>query len=299
MELYKPDKGIDIGGAILAALLAIVGGAIVGGIVYLVSQLIYLIFIFPFIIGAVYGFLLAYGIEFGKIRNNVVVVVIGLLGAVILYGASRYPVYMIDFKNDVRDELEAFVGPGGVVSDRDVDKVANLILEEETGSTGYWGFVQLEAKEDISIGRRSSDLFTLDGTLAWLYWVIDFGIIAAVGLMFGFTQSKEPFSTASNDWYKMDRFIGTVKVNSYHMFMKLLLDGNFEEAGEYLVDDRHAPPPKYDVFTLRTSDPLENAVLAIKEVTVARNGNLRRKSTGQYGIVSDADLRRLGVSILN
>ena len=296
MELYKSDNGINPIGAVLTLVLAIVGGAVLGLIVYFVSQFIYLICIFPFLIGGIFGYLLTLGVDLGKVRSGVYVAIAGIIGALVFLAASRYPTYAIDFKSDVRDELEDFAGAGVEVTDEEVNEFADFILEAETGATGYWGFLQLEAKEGISIGRRSTDLMTLDGTMAWVYWAIDFLIIAGFGIILGVGRTDEPYSTLAKEWYRQDGFIGTLPMGEFPEFMRSLTESRYEDAGQKLSGERQAPTPKIDVYTMRSSDPTDNVILAFKEVTVDNKGNLKTDTNNNYGVITESDLRRLGGS---
>lgn len=293
MEHYKSDNGINPIGAILTFILAILGGFVIGAIVYFISQYIYLICIFPFIIGGAFGYVLRFGIGVGKVRNGLYVAIIGLLGSVILLGASRYPIYAVDFKNEVRDDLESFVEPGIDVTDADVNEYSDFILEAETGSTGYWGFLKLEAQNGITIGRRSIDFLTIDGTMAWIYWVIDFLIIVGVGVLLAISRTEEPFSTYANEWYKIDRFIGTTALNDFPDLMKILIEGKYDEAGQKLSNDRDAPIPRVDLYTMRSSDPTDQFLLMFSELTYNDKGELNGETSDVYGIISEVDIQRM------
>lgn len=53
-------------------------------------------------------------------------------------------------------------------------------LREETGSTGFIGFLKLVAKSGVSISRRGSDGAPITGMGVWILWLVELMVVAGL-----------------------------------------------------------------------------------------------------------------------
>ena len=106
MKTYTPSNKICPQGLKWLILTTIIGGATIGGLTFLISQLIYLIIIFPVIMGILGGGLNALAIDKGKVRNPLVATGFGLLMGLSIYGSMNLGNYWL-FKDGINKEAKS------------------------------------------------------------------------------------------------------------------------------------------------------------------------------------------------
>ena len=111
-----------------------------------------------------------------QIKRKSLLIVISVLSSLLLYLVYHYGRY-VTFQT-----ISVFELFGGGFSDQDIEKtkkISEYVFLQETGRSGFLGYILLIAKKGISIGRIvSSSKITLRGVLAWLYWLFEFGLIS-------------------------------------------------------------------------------------------------------------------------
>ncbi len=95
MRKYQPSNRVPFGSFILLALLAIVGSAVVGGILWALDAYahFYLVIVYPLIAGGIVGGVLVLGVRVGKVRSPFIAMLIGLVCGVLIYGVYHYASY--------------------------------------------------------------------------------------------------------------------------------------------------------------------------------------------------------------
>jgi hypothetical protein len=101
VKRYRPSGRIPFGGLIGLILATIIGSLVIGGLVFAVSHLIYLIVLFPIIMGALGGGLLSLVVKSAKVRSPIIAGLLGLVLGVGIIGVYRFAEYYIDFRNEV------------------------------------------------------------------------------------------------------------------------------------------------------------------------------------------------------
>ena len=79
MRPYRPSNKAPLLGIMVLVIYTLVGAITLGAIVFGVSQIIYLIALFPLIIGAIGGAIVAAAVKRGKVRNSAVAILFAVL----------------------------------------------------------------------------------------------------------------------------------------------------------------------------------------------------------------------------
>ncbi len=167
---------------IVAALI----GAILGGVIWAIEHFasLYLIVAFPIIGGAIAGAVIGLVAKAMGLRNLFLMILGGIVAGLIMYGIYHFASYYVSFRGEARTVIVEQIG--SEPTDAEVDELVNSVLQDEVADTGFMGFMKLAAAEGITITRTvsSSDSgFTLQGTLAWVYWGVE--ILLAIGIAAG------------------------------------------------------------------------------------------------------------------
>lgn len=173
----------SIVGFIPLLIIAVIVGTIVGGIIWAVEHFasLYLIVAFPIIGGAIAGAVLGLIAKGTGLRNLFLIVLGGIVAGLVMYSVYHFASYYVSFRGEARTVIVDQIG--SEPSDAEVDEFVNSFLQEQVADTGFMGFMKLGAQEGITITRTVSSSgsgFTLQGTLAWVYWAVE--IVLAIGI---------------------------------------------------------------------------------------------------------------------
>src|SRR5262249_15147483 len=90
MRAYRPDLHVGAFDAVLLFLMSILVGFIAGTVLFLLSRLISLIFVFPILIGFIGAILMGLGVRGTQIRHPLFAGLLGVLAGIILYVTYHY-----------------------------------------------------------------------------------------------------------------------------------------------------------------------------------------------------------------
>jgi hypothetical protein len=207
-----------------------------------VSSFIYIVFLFPLVMGYAGGQVLAGAIRLARIRKTYPLILMSLLAAVAIYGMFHYGKYV---GLQIGMSLEMFHGLTPALDDENFPvarAVVDYALKEETGHSGFIGYMLLRANEGISIGRfYSSRRVNLSSALTWLYWILEFGIILAVTLGMGRRLSSMPFCESCGNWYNGEKHLGGTAAANESMVLGLIRQKDFVELGKLLEENAEVP----------------------------------------------------------
>jgi hypothetical protein len=266
MKPYRPSGKVPSASYLKILLGAIVGGSAIGGFTHLVSQLIYLIVLFPLGMGFAGIFVVAMIVTGGKVRNPVVAGLTGLLTGFSIYGSMHYFDYL-KIQNTVISDIKK----DEQFRETDPTQLFDEVLKSRTGSTGFVGFVKDSAKRGVTIGRGGANL---GETGTWIYWLIELGIIQALIVYTALHGAKEPFCESSNDWYKSAENVGNVDASAASKFLELVSSGRFAEAGALV----NCAPETITVDSLAVTkqnspgDPQADVFLKVSKIKVDKEG---------------------------
>jgi len=194
---------------IIAALISIGMGAGVGMTVSIIGNFVYLILLFPIGMGFAAGSFLANLVKELKIRGVVEAAFLSLLAAVTMYGAYHYGRYMA---LQVQTSMMLFSTFSKAMEDESLHIARTLVdsaMQEQTGYSGFGGYMLYRAQEGVSIGRSySNNRLNLGFTFTWLYWFIEFGIIQWIILLLARKSAGALYCELCKNWYGSEKHLG-------------------------------------------------------------------------------------------
>jgi hypothetical protein len=269
MKPYKPSNRTSIVGIALLVLTVVVG-AVIGALVALLSEVIYLVLIFPIFMGVAAGAVLKVAVTQGKVRSPILAGASGLLAGFLMFGALHGVQYFL-FRGEARETILEELGgmlevhtweadsldeilvseesetnlpdTGAAQLMQDLaDHVFDEILVEETGSSGFWGYMLLQASEGVSIGRvLGSSEFNLGPTLSWVYWLAEMALAAGIAAYAGWQAAGRPFCEACSRWYGNPEHLGGVEATASDELLGALRLGSMAQTGHLLEGNTDLP----------------------------------------------------------
>lgn len=245
-ELDKHPKATTKGVILLfgAALLA---GIVIGGIASVISNFIYLVLIFPVIMGMAAGYVIKSVVISEKIRTPFVVVLTGLFATLIVYGSMHFFDYL-QFRINLAKELQAqyFDEYGESAPRENVQAFIDYVLAQKTGSSGFLGFILLEAQSGVSLSQVGPGSMPNDeginlGSFTWLYWLVEMGFIAWPSIDPAYHKSRELFCEHCNDWIPQGDHIGGIQPAALHQATALIKSRDFVGLAKMLQYDTTLP----------------------------------------------------------
>jgi hypothetical protein len=232
---------------IVMTLLVVVWALMVGLTVSVFSNLIYIVFLFPFVMGINSGKMIVDAVQRAKIRTTSQLVLLSVLSAVVMYGTFHYTRY-IGFQ--IKASMEVFSGFDEATQEENLQVTKaflDYVLEEETGHSGFLGYILYEANQGATLGRlyRSSS-FNLGPVLTWLYWLIEFGIILGVSIQKGKSVMGRAFCEACGNWHGGEKHLGGTASTNESVLLDLLNQKDFTALGKLI--EKNAEIPSLEVY---------------------------------------------------
>ena len=222
--------------------LAIIVGGMIGFTVGVFSHLLYIVFLFPLVMGINNGKMIVDAIQKAKIRSAPQLILLSILSAVIIYGTFHYTRY-IGFQ--VKASMEIFSGLDEATEEENLQATKAFLdyaLEEETGHSGFLGYILYEASQGAIIGRlfRSSSV-NLGPVLAWLYWLIEFGIILGVTIQKGKKVMNTSFCESCGNWYGREKHLDGTSSANETVLLDLIKQKDFTGLDTLIEKNTEAP----------------------------------------------------------
>ncbi|MBE2182872.1 MAG: hypothetical protein IAE89_05565 [Anaerolineae bacterium] len=244
MKEYSPSGRVSISGFILALIMIVIVGLILGIIAYLISKTIYLVPLSPLILAFLCGTFAALAVKWGKIRNSLVAILIGLLIGAISYGTYRTAEYVGEMV--AAAQIVAIKDVPGLISQvQGGQRLLDSFLQEEIGQVGFLGFTEYLAQQGMTITRTSATTSSsgveLNREMLYGYWVLEILAILLIAALMARSSAHKPFCEDGNKWLKDGDFqmIGAINFEDVEPLKKALLAGDFYTAGAILA----VPPP--------------------------------------------------------
>lgn len=181
--------------AVICLLAAVVGGAVEG----LVSRWISLLLLFPLLLGGIVGFAASRVIGSSHMRAPWVAAVIAGVAGLIAQLAVHAAQYG-EFRYELGQQLAA-AQPGADAST--VSSVVDQVLQQETGQSGFGGYLQFRAKlgTEIKKAGQSSGL-KLEGIWFWILFAVNFLIAGGIAASAGYNRANAPYCEPCQRWYE-------------------------------------------------------------------------------------------------
>jgi hypothetical protein len=289
MKLYQPSNKVPSSGYTWLALTALIGGLAIGGGTFAVSRLIYLVVVFPIAMGFGGGFLQAYAVKQGKVRNPLVATGFALLTGLVIYGTLNLGNYLAA-RRDTAEEIKKSLPQS------DPATIDRIIDDNILNGQGFWGFMKVRAQEGVSIGRvarSSGSNLVLKNEWAWGYWAIELAAIAGIAAFMAFAAANEPFCEESNEWYLPKTLVGSVPQGESENFLTLVKNDNFVKAGALIDPQNQSPIPNLVVHVYRSSGAsINDLILEASRTSLDNKGNVSFKVAVQ-GTISPAQYAQL------
>ncbi len=288
MRQYQAKTEITTPGVRTAALTGLAAAIAMGFVLYALEHYVHIYFvgIFPVLAGAAVGVALARGIYLGKLRNLRVATALGVVCGLSLMLSYHAFSYQLGYKEELRR-----ASPG--IPEADLQSMSDELLFVQTGQTGFWGYIGLQAKQGMTITRSvgSGTAISLNGPWVYLFYALETLIATWMVLAFARRQTQEPFDTYTQRWYGLGKRLFSVPVNSQNALLDALGTARLEEANG-LSAPATLPAPRLEVM-VRTSeggDP-NDIVLEVKRLQV--NNRPNSATLLKRYLISETELDRL------
>jgi hypothetical protein len=267
----------------LAVLAALAAGLATGLVAGVLSNRVYIVFLFPLGVGLVAGFILEKAIGLAKVRSARGAVVLGCLMALAVYGAYHwinYATFRGQFLYEMHQQILEETGRSELI-------VANVMvdyaLKQETGFTGFPGYLLFTARQGVTVGKSFGPGLNLGPFFTWVFWLLELGIIGWTTVRRGRRAAGRPFCETCRRWYGREHHLGGVSAARAEVLTQLLERRDFSRVGPLLEAD--AEMPSLEVYsqscgTCSSSD----SWLALKQVSLGQNGKLNFKPGARISI---------------
>jgi hypothetical protein len=203
-----------------------------------------------------------------------------------IYGTFRYAEYsafLSEGREILSQEMEQALGR---VDPNVVDSVIEEILFEETGSTGFWGYLKFAASEGTSFERLfSGQRFEINPAITWIYWIAELAIIIGVVAYLAYGAASDPFCETCQNWYKPKNYLGGVKPDQANILFQAIQAGDFAEVGRLIQAEASAP--SVDVLVQDCHCVANDSILIVDQVSVNKKEKLEYKTIFQGMITSE------------
>lgn len=292
MKIYQPSNVASSQGVAILAASSLVSGVAIGSATAFISKFIYFIVVFPLCMGFGTGALLGVAVKKGKIRNPSIALGLGILSGVVTYGSLMYGQY-INFQQETERIMQ---NEYSLTDKKQIADQVNAVLQQETGDSGFVGFLKFSAKQGTSISRGSSKL-KLNDTFTYLLWLIELGIVGFLAASLPFGAASEPFNEDGNDWYGEKQRIGSAKEESKDALIQFLNVDDIAGAAALLSSQADLPLPRIDVYG-RTCAAAVNSdsVITVNYVSLNAKKQVESKQLLE-GLISESQRSQLVLQI--
>ncbi len=274
MKKHKPSNKIADSGLAWLSGSSLLGGAVIGGIAQFIAQYIYLIILFPLGMGLLGGGVMTFAIRKGKVRNPLIAAGFGMLTGLSICG-SMHGLGYVQFKQSATEQIVKEVGP---VRSKQSDQIIDIFLKEETGSSGFWGYLKYSAQEGVTISPRGNSELNLGETGTWIYWLIELIVIDAIIVAITYASAKHPYCETCDQWYDSEKYLGGISTKSSKSFLKLLNEGRFDEAGKLVDPIQGIVNNSLEALVLNCSScSTGNPILTVKNYSFNEKRELKKK----------------------
>ncbi len=245
---YKPESTPKvIFNFVTIMILTVLAGLILGITFAVIGSFFYIVFIFPLVMGFAGSRILADAIHRAKIRRTDQVILLSLLMAITIYGTYHYGRYVVF---QVRTSLEMFPSLSAATEDKNLKvtkAIVDYALEQDTGHSGFIGYMLFRAKEGVTIGRfyRSSRL-NLGPILTWFYWMLEFGIVLWIPISTGKKLIGMPFCETCGNWYGKEKHLGGTNRANETILLDLIKQKDFIQLGKLI--EKNAELPSVEMY---------------------------------------------------
>jgi len=211
---YQPDGGFTTSGLVTMLGAMLVAGAGIGFAAHWVSQLFYLIILFPILIGLFLGAVGMRLVKFANLRNPLLGGLAGFVGGVSAMTMMHYFDYQKfrrDVVNNAPDVADVARMPAGQ-REGEYPQFENPAGARELveAYASFPGFMNFEARQGVEIkstrgSSSSAKPLNLGFVGSYIYWVVELLIVAGITFAMVRGQTREPFCAECSLWKSFRR----------------------------------------------------------------------------------------------
>jgi hypothetical protein len=293
MKPYQPSLAVPAGGLVMLLLAALLGGAVIGGLVSILStNLIYVIVLFPIGMGLLGGWVIAAAVRAGKVRHPGMALAAAVLMGLVMY-AAMWTTDFIQYRASTTASAQD-------LNPADADSYINSELVKKTGQPGFVGFVLLRDQEGERFGHLPDGSYWLNlgPTFSWIYWALELALIIWMSILVGRKPAYVPFCETCQRWLDQPKLVGTLGASRSKELLGYVESGNYLKLGEELQSNPALPNLGVFVADCGADCTDGDAFLAVRRQARNSNGNVTAKDV-QSGLISSAQLQELRRGIEN
>ena len=300
MQRYIPQNHTPIFGVILTSVLSLLIAAAVGALAYFVSHLIYYFFIFPLVVGMVVSIPYQRIALFFKIRNPLLTVILGISVGMLVAFSFHYVNYRYNIRKDIADIQKEY----GVSAER-AEAGLQEGLYEETGSTGFIGYMKFRAMVGESFQSvmafngvvTHENSFTLSSWQAWASWIIDLILFCVFPVWMGSFLSKRYYCSQADDWYNdREKQIADAPVHQLSRILFHLDHAQFDDLAADLLPEGSLSHPMLEIYQTQTEKYGGFQLVIIKSTGQVKKRKVPRKVEAIWEL-DESEFSRLQVVV--
>ena len=288
MKAYTAHNRLPLAGTTLLVTGSIALGVTLGAMAYLISNFLYLIVAFSLIIGVAIGLVFYRLLQFTKVRHSLISAIAGFVTGLLVtltYYGTPYLVVRHNFIVEAQDQY---------LVDAETASIGfNSILINDTGSSGFFGFMKLRAIEgdqysstmiinSMPIGEFN---FTLKSSWAWLYWLLEFLLFSIPATWIGFDVGKRDFNESANDWYEeLPKQIGSVPLERKEELSGLLYAKDLHRLIGLVCSEDELTHPVLEIYKQVSKNKKGDILLSIKQTTRVDHSKIKTNILSRWEI---------------
>lgn len=212
---YAAEGGFRPGGLLLMLLALAGAGAALGLAAHFLGKLIYLILIYPLLIGVLLGAVGRRTARSGHVRSPLLGGLAGFLGGVFAMAVMHYAAY-VELQRALQAEMPAEVQ---TLTDEQLEAIVATAGDPEQArqdlavlraSRSFRQFMDFSAQQGVSIGSRRSRGINLGYAGTYIYWGIEVLIVGLMALYMMREATSAPYCAVCEAW-KESRVLALVE----------------------------------------------------------------------------------------
>ena len=257
-ETYKPSG--RFGGISIALLLVGVVAAVAVSYVYHLAlywiPLIYVNFLATIGLGFLLGFVGAFIVNVGKVRNLPLAIVIGLLLTLAALGGKYY----FQYEQMLTDTVQVLMNDPKAIG-ADPAEVRNFVRQE----VSFMDHIQARVDEGWNVGRGGGGGAPISGLFVYAIWLIEFGIVVWSATTVALGAAREPFSEKLGEWASEAEVVMTLPVTNDEMVSQIKAATTVDQLLEIPIPQTDASD-QFAVYTVNSipGQELEDAYLTVE-----------------------------------
>jgi hypothetical protein len=293
MKKYRYSNKIPFLGLLLLFLCATGGAITIGAIAFGVSKTVYLVLLFPLLMGLAGGCLNLWAIGQGKIRNPGVATISGLLTGLVIYGVFLYGGYML-----YRSEKIGWAEGASSLEKAEVAADLDRSIVDNTGHPGFLGYLHQQSKNGLVIvGKKNSDSppIVVKDRGVWLNWAIELLTICGITTLMSRWRVLAPFSEMTDRWFNRADRLGTIAKADIDQARTVLDEGRLEDFIALVQIKGQLVAGGWEVHFKRCGENFEEVALTLgKAIVIRRKLKLRQQ---QAWILNRSDLDEVAAAM--